>query len=127
MTVYERVRRLCDRKGIAISNLGDYLPDVNVASSTITGWKNGAQPRAGVVKSMADYFDVPPEYILHGAQGNPAMAADVKKATDGRAPFVVINGSEKKLSEQEVELLKLFKELDVIQKARLLAFAADLQ
>lgn len=127
MTVYERVRRLCASKGISISNLGDYLPDASVSRSTISGWKNGAVPRPGIVKSMAEYFDVPPEYIAHGAQGNPAMAAEVKKATDGRAPFVVINGSEKKLSEQEVELLKLFRELDVIQKARLLAFAAEIE
>lgn len=126
MTVYERVRRLCNSQGIEISNLGDYLPDANVSRSTISGWKNGAKPRAGIVKSIADYFDVSPEYIANGAQGNSAKSAEVKKATDAHAPVVVINGNEKKLSEQEVELLKLFRELDVIQKARLLAYAAEL-
>lgn len=126
MTVYDRVRRLCDSKGIAISNLGEHLPDASVSRSTISGWKNGAVPRPGIVKSMADYFDVSPEYIAHGAQARAAKPAEVKKVTDGHAPVIIINGNEKKLSEQEVELLKLFRELDVIQKARLLAYAAEL-
>lgn len=126
MTVYDRVRRLCNSKGIDISNLGEYLPDANVASSTISGWKKGATPRAAIVKSIADYFDVSPEYIAHGAQAKAAKPAEALKSPGGHAPFVVINGTEKKLSEQEVELLRLYREMDVIKKARLLAFAAEL-
>lgn len=42
------------------------------------------------------------------------------------APVTIINGSEKKLSEQEIALLDMFEKLDVVKKAQLLAFAADL-
>lgn len=37
-----------------------------------------------------------------------------------------INGSQKKLTEQEIALLRIFEKLDVIKQAQLLAFAADL-
>lgn len=124
MTMYNRVRRLCNSQGIEISNLGEHLPDVNVAKSTINGWKNGSVPRAGVVKAIADYFDVTPEYIANGTGASTAVATP-STATD-RTSVVIINGQERPLSEQEVALLKLYKELDVIQKARVIAFAAEM-
>lgn len=125
MTLYNRVQRLCNSQGIDISNLGSYLPDANVASSTISGWKKGATPRASIVKAMADYFDVSPEYIMSGK--GTAEAAEVKSVVSDRGPVAIINGAEKKLTEQEVALLRLCKELDVVQKAKLLAYASELK
>ena len=125
MTMYNRVRRLCNSRGIEISNLGDHLPDVNIAKSTISRWKNGSVPRANVVKAMADYFDVSTEYIMSG-NGASAEAAGVKNVVSVRAPVAIINGNEKKLSEQEVALLKMYKELDVVKRARLLTYASEL-
>ena len=125
MTLYDRIRRLCSGRGIDVSNLGEYLPNANVAKSTINGWKNGAVPRAALVKAMADYFEVSPEYILSG-KGATTEPEGVKEVVAGRAPVAIIDGYEKKLTEQEVALLKLYKELDVIQRARLLAYASEL-
>lgn len=125
MTLYDRIRRLCNSQGIDISNLGEHLPDANVSKSTISHWKNGTVPRAGLVKAMADYFDVSPEYILTG-KGAANEPAGVKEVVAGRAPVAIIDGYEKKLTEQEVALLNLYKELDVIQRARLLAYASEL-
>lgn len=42
------------------------------------------------------------------------------------APVTIINGSERKLTEQEIALLNIFSKLDVVRQAQLLAFAADL-
>lgn len=122
-TMYERVRRLCNEHGIEISNLGDHLPDVSIAKSSISGWKKGATPRAGVVKSIADFFDVSTEYILNGDR-NSSMNAE--RSSAGLTPIVIINGDKRKLTEQEAALLELYEELDVIQKARLLAYASEL-
>ncbi len=43
-------------------------------------------------------------------------------------PVTIINsnGSEKKLTEQELALLEIFGKLDVVKQAQLLAYAADL-
>lgn len=125
MTMYDRVRRLCNSKGINISNLGDHLPDANVSKSTISHWKNGAVPRAGVVKAMAEYFDVSTEYIMSG-NGSAPETGSITIHLEGHEPVAIIDGSKKQLSEQEVALLKLYKGLDVIKKARLLAYASDL-
>ena len=124
MTLYNRVRRLCNDQGIDISNLGEHLPDANVSKSTISGWKKGAVPRAAIIKAMADYFDVSTEYIISG-KGASAESADAKNATKSRNPVLIINGGEK-LSEQETALLKLYRELDVIKRAKLLAYASEL-
>lgn len=122
-TMYERVRRLCNEQGINISDLGRHLPDIDIAKSTISHWKKGATPRAGVVKSIADFFDVSTEYILNGNGGSPVNA---ERSSEGLTPIIIINGDKKKLTEQEVALLELYEELDVIQKARLLAYASEL-
>ena len=125
MTLYDRIRRLCNGRGIDISNLGEHLPDANVSKSTISHWKNGTVPRAALVKAMADYFDVSTEYILTG-KGASNEPAGVKEVVAGRAPVAIIDGYEKKLSEQEVALLELYKELDVVQRAKLIAYASEL-
>lgn len=125
MTMYDRVRRLCNSQGIDISNLGQYLPDANVSKSTISGWKKGATPRAGIVKSIADYFDVSPDYIANGNKA-PVAPADAICVPANHGPVAIIEGKEKKLTEQEVAILRLCKELDVVQKAKLLAYASEL-
>ena len=125
MTVYERVRRLCNNQGINISNLGDHLPNASVSKSTISGWKNGSTPRPAIIKAIADYFDVSPEYIANG-NGTSVKPTDTSYRP-GHHPVVIIDGNEEKLSEQEVALLEIYKDLDVIAKARLLAYASELQ
>lgn len=125
MTVYNRVRRLCNNKGIDISNLGQHLPDANVSKGAISHWKNGSVPRAGIIKAMADFFDVSPEYILSG-KGTLAVSAEPAGVAKGHTHVAIINGNESKLSDQEVALLSLYKELDVIKRAKLLAYASEL-
>lgn len=125
MTMYDRVRRLCNSQGIDISNLGQYLPDANVSKSTISGWKKGATPRAGIVKAIADYFNVSPDYIANGNKA-PVVTADAICVPADSAPVAIIGGKKRKLSEQEVAVLHLCKDLDVVQKAKLLAYAAGL-
>ena len=122
MTIYERVRRLCNNHGISISNLGQYLPDVEVSKSAVSHWKNGSVPRTEVIKSIADYFGVTPEYI---ANGTTADALESRSASSVH-PVAIIDGREKRLSEQEVAILHLCRDLDVIQKAKLLAYASEL-
>lgn len=125
MTMYDRVRRLCNSQGIDISNLGQYLPDANVSKSTISGWKKGATPRAGIVKSIADYFDVSPDYIAHGNK-TPGVPSDVICVPSDSSPVAIIDGNKRKLSEQEVAVLRLCRDLDVVQTAKLIAYASEL-
>ena len=125
MTLYNRVRRLCSDQGISISNLGDHLTDVDISKSAVSHWKNGSVPRAEVIKAIADFFGVSPDYIVKGDRA-PATAADAICVPADSAPVAIIGGQKRKLSEQEVAVLHLCKDLDVVQKAKLLAYAAGL-
>ena len=125
MTLYNRVRRLCSDQGISISNLGDHLTDVDISKSAVSHWKNGSVPRAEVIKAIADFFGVSPDYIVKGDKA-PAAAADAICVPTDSAPVAIIGGKKRKLSEQEVAVLHLCQELDVVQKAKLLAYAAGL-
>lgn len=125
MTLYDRVRRLCSNQGISISNLGEHLTDVDISKSAVSHWKNGSTPRAEIIKSIADYFNVSPDYIMHGNKA-PVVTADAICVPADSAPVAIIDGKKRKLSEQEVAVLHLCKDLDVVQKAKLLAYAAGL-
>lgn len=43
------------------------------------------------------------------------------------APVKIVNGTERVLTEQETELLRLFSELGIIEQAKVLAYVADLK
>lgn len=58
---WERFTYLCDIKGESPNTVA---ANCGIKSSgTVTGWKNGAQPRPGVLKRIADYFGVSVQYF----------------------------------------------------------------
>lgn len=54
----------CNEKGVA-PNVAAAAVGVK-SSGTVTGWKNGAAPRQGVLRKLADYFGVSTEDLLTG-------------------------------------------------------------
>jgi len=67
MSFYDRVLRLCNQKGIAISNLGKEIGST-LSSGTISRWKTGAIPHRANLQAIADYFGVSVEYLLGEAE-----------------------------------------------------------
>lgn len=128
MTMYEKIQILCKNQGFEISNLGDKIPGTSVTKGTISKWKTGAVPRANTLKAIADFFGVSTDYLTS------ENSVEVQTVQDNHgiighthAPVTIINGSERKLSEQELELLHIFDKLDVVKKARLLVYASELE
>ena len=125
MRFYEKVNELCIKKGLSITALA---MELGFSKGTPTNWKTMTKPpRAENVKKIADYFGVSPAYFTD------ENYIDVQTVQDNHgiighthAPVTIINGSERKLSEQEVALIDIFGKLDVIKKAQLLTFAAEL-
>lgn len=67
---WERFVELCNNVGEAPNAVA---AKCGVKSTgTVTGWSNGAKPRAGVTRRIADYFDVSVDYLI--ANENPAPA-----------------------------------------------------
>lgn len=126
MRFYERVNELCIKKGISITALA---MELGFSKGTPTNWKTMTKPpRAENVKKIADYFGVAPAYLteenyveVQTIQDNHGIIGHT------HAPVTIINGSERKLSEQELELLHIFGKLDVVKQAKLLVYASDLE
>jgi len=129
MTLYEKIQLLCKREGFEISNLGEKIPGLSITKGSISKWKSGAMPRANTIKAIAEYFGVTSEY-LSGSD----FSVDTNTVKDNHgiighvhAPVKIINGSERRLSDQEIELLNLYSDLGVVEKAKLLVFASELK
>lgn len=102
-----------------------------ISTGNISDWKSGrCAPKTEALIKIADYFGVSLDYLLGRTND---CSVNVNTVTDNHgiighnhAPVTIINGSERKLSEQEVALINLFEKLDVLKKAQLLTYAAKL-
>lgn len=127
MTTYEKIKELCENAGFSISSISQKIPGLSINKASITGWKNGSKPRPDKIKAIADYFGVTVEYLTNDEEVSVQTVQDNHGIIGHtHAPVTIINGSEKKLTEQELALLGLFGKLDVVKQAQLLAYAADL-
>lgn len=62
--MYDRIKKLCDEKGINGKELGILL---GLKKSPLTDWKNGkAKPTIEQVKTMCEIFATSSEYIIFG-------------------------------------------------------------
>lgn len=61
MGFYEKVIMLCRRKGVSRSKMAD---DLKISRSAPQGWEKGRKPQFSTMKRIADYFNVPVEYLL---------------------------------------------------------------
>ena len=127
MTTYEKIKELCENAGFSISSISQKIPGLSINKASITGWKNGSKPRPDKIKAIADYFGVTVEYLTSAEEVSVQTVQDNHGIIGHtHAPVTIINGSEKKLTEQELALLEIFGKLDVVKQAQLLAYAADL-
>ena len=126
MTTYEKIKLLCEKDGFSISSMPQKIPGLSISKASITGWKNGSVPRPEKLKAIADYFNVTPESLL----GDETVSVQTVQDNHGiigntNAPVTIMNGNSH-LTEQETELINLFRKMSVIQRAQLLVNAAEL-
>lgn len=119
---FNNIQRLCNAKGISVTALGQEL---GLSNATTAGWRKGSSPRGKTLKMLADYFDVTVDQLM----ADPQITVNDNHGIIGHnhAPVTIINGSERKLSEQEVELLNIFEQLGVVEQAKLLVYAEGLK
>lgn len=126
MEFYEKVIFLCQKKGVSRSKMAD---DIGISRSTPKDWADKKSiPHFSTIKKIADYFDVSPSYLTD------ENSIEIQTVNDNHgiighthAPVTINNGSEKKLTAQEIELLNIFDKLDVVKQAKLLVYASDLE
>jgi transcriptional regulator with XRE-family HTH domain len=120
MSFYEKVKNLCELRGISITSLAKEL---DFSKSAPTTWKksNGV-PRNSTIKKLSDFFNVPITYFLDDGSTNSHNTINGNNIIIGNG-----NSCGENLTEQEKALLDIFGKLDVIKQARLIAFAAELE
>ena len=77
------------------------------------------------MKMIADYFNVTVDQLMDSPIINISDNHGIIGST--HAPVTIINGSERTLSEQAVELLGIFEQLSVLDQAKLIVYAEDLK
>ena len=108
------------------------VKELNIASGSITKWKNGSMPKLDALLKIANYFDVSLDYLV-GRDNNIAKnninTGDITNNNGiigNNNAHISINHSRQDITEQEQILLEIFKSLNVLKQARLLTFAAEL-
>lgn len=99
LTVLDRIKFLCDRKGISVTELSIKM---GWSEKAIYSWKNST-PSADKVKSIAEYFGVSIDYLL-GRTDNPKVA-DLDDSD-----FLVAAHIDEDLTEEELEDIKKYIE-----------------
>ena len=127
MTTYEKIKLLCEKDGFSISSMPQKIPGLSISKASITGWKNGSVPRPEKLKAIADYFNVTPESLL-GDETVSVQTVQDNHCIIGNtnAPVTIMNGNSHS-TEQETELINIFRSLGVMEQAKLLVYASDLK
>lgn len=114
---------IMNNKGVSAKDLSN---ETGISAGNISDWKSGrSMPKAEALTKIADFLDCSVDYLL----GRTNAASDINSHNTISGNNNIIgngNGIGEKLSEQETALLDIFKKLDVIKQAQLLAYAAEL-
>ena len=73
---YENFDALCTKSGKSKSEVTEAI---GLTAKSCTGWKNGAVPRNGTLKKIADYFGITVEELM-GTKKEPAGEGELKYA-----------------------------------------------
>lgn len=83
--------------------------DVGVKSSgTVTGWKNGAIPRQGVLKRLADYFCVSVSDLIGEQKEKPTSNGDELDA-DTKELLAIWNSEDEAGRKALIEMARFLK------------------
>lgn len=76
---FERIKALCDERGIKITNL---LSELGMSPGNLTRWKNGTVPDGNTLVKLAQYFNVTTDYLL-GIDDLKKELLDILDTPDG--------------------------------------------
>lgn len=105
-TIIETIDRLCEERGIKGSKLCD---DLGISRSTLTELRKGRAKSLNIKKAtlIANYFDVPVEYLLGEASGEQTSPETQKAPTLNKK-------DERDIKKKMDEMLELFDSADAL-------------
>ena len=97
--LYDNINALCN--GIGTTPTKFTTEVLKLSSSKVTAWKNGSIPKYEVLQAIADYFHVSIGFLFDGGEKKPFS----------------------ELTENEQEIVNLFKVLTPTQQGKIIARA----
>lgn len=128
----ERLRKL--RIGRDISQ-ADLAKQLGVVPSSVGKYErvDDSFPSVEVLIKISDFFNVTLDYLLKGTETAPSVENNISGQLSN-SPFIqanhggmVINGENKSLSPEAVELLRIYELLGGRDRLKLLNFAVELE
>lgn len=59
---YERLKKLCDERGLALTNV--VVNELHMSRGNLSRWKNGNVPKGDTLSTLSEYFGVSTDYLL---------------------------------------------------------------
>ena len=94
---YERLKKLCDERGLALTNV--VVNELHMSRGNLSRWKNGKVPKGDTLSTLAEYFGVSTDYLL----GTDELKRDCLTALDNQTLS---------LTAEEVRLVLKYRALD---------------
>ena len=94
---YERLKKLCDERGLALTNV--VVNELHMSRGNLSRWKNGNVPKGDTLSTLAEYFGVSTDYLL----GTDELKKDCLAVLDNQALS---------LTADEVRLILKYRALD---------------
>ena len=128
--VAEKIKIMAKIKNITVKQL---LDEVGLGFNTMSNMKS-SMPKADNLAKIADYLNCSVDYLL-GRTDEPSAVSNVigGNITGGAVvqgsnnSNVTVSSSERKLTDEENELLRLFNSLDVKHRVKLLDYGFALE
>lgn len=125
--VKNNIKLLRVKKGMSQEALAS---EMHVHQTAVSQWENGrANPDTQTSKNLAEFFNVTIDYLLGQSEDNSGIyyANNIKGSN-----FVQGNGSvtidgKSEISKEEAEILRIYNDLDVRGRNKLLNFAFELE
>lgn len=142
MTFFERYEELCAEKGIKPQN-AEMIKIAGVSSGAISGWKKGSLPKGDVLCRLAKFFNVTTDYLLGlNELRNSYYTNNINDINDSNfvqgnnlASISIVSGgtnsnnrfSDTSLSEEESEILNIYRSLNVRDRIKFMNMAFDIE
>ncbi len=126
------IKNTAKSNGVSVSKM---LTDCNLSKNTLSSMLSGGYlPRIETLTKIADYLNCSVDYLLGRTEELSAVSNVIDGNVTGGAVVqgsnnsnITVNSSERKLTDEENELLRLFNALDVKHRVKLLDYGFALE
>ena len=106
MMGYEHFQELCDSKHVTPYEVAK---QTGVSTATLSSWKVGRyKPKPEKLKALADYFDVPVEYLISGEMPTYYSSEEARDYADfllHNPEYKILFDASRKVKKEDLELV----------------------